>query len=169
MNRCKSFSPAHTSMILLCCVLLGLPDFAVARSGLQSEESAPPFKVQKCRISCLEKVCASFFFSIFLKYIVKRVKIYLCCGNCVFLSASSLDRVFCGDKENPNKIDILSSSPRKTEAYVKRIDIDPFLSDLLIVSLLLCSCCVFACLPSSTAVRDSLRMDPKSSFRVFLR
>lgn len=117
----------------------------------------------------LRKGVCKFLFSIFLKYIVKRVKIYLCCGNCVFLSASSLDRVFWGDKENPNKIDILGSSPRKTEAYVKRIDIDPFLSDLLIVSLLLCSCCVFACLPSSTAVRDSLRMDPKSSFRVFLR
>lgn len=66
MNRCTSLN--HTkSMIVLCCVLLGLPAITLARSGLQSEESAPPFKVQKCRINCLEKVCGNFHY---LKYVI---------------------------------------------------------------------------------------------------
>lgn len=60
MSRCSSF---HSSIVLLLlCILLGLPAITVARSGLQSEESAPPFKVQKCRIGCLEKVRESSLF-----------------------------------------------------------------------------------------------------------
>lgn len=56
MNRCTSAVNKMSLALVVVCVLLGLPDTTVARSGLQSEESAPPFKVQKCRISCLEKV-----------------------------------------------------------------------------------------------------------------
>lgn len=59
MNRCNSYQHKATTVMLLSSVviiLLGLPAATVARSGLQSEESAPPFKVQKCRIGCLEKV-----------------------------------------------------------------------------------------------------------------
>ena len=33
----------------------------VSRGGLQSEDSAPPNKVQKCREGCLEKVRGSLF------------------------------------------------------------------------------------------------------------
>lgn len=51
-------------LVVVCLLICGLVPAAntaaVAasshNSGLQSEESAPPFKVQKCRIGCLEKV-----------------------------------------------------------------------------------------------------------------
>lgn len=40
--------------------------YTSARSGLQSEDSAPPAKVQQCREGCLDKVRLIFFLRVYI-------------------------------------------------------------------------------------------------------
>lgn len=57
----KNYANMNVNLsVLFFMILIG---YATARSGLHSEESAPPAKVQQCREGCLEKVI--FFFNFF--------------------------------------------------------------------------------------------------------
>lgn len=54
MRWCNKSAAAITCLVLVSSIM-GLAG-AVSRGGLQSEDSAPPNKVQKCREGCLDKV-----------------------------------------------------------------------------------------------------------------
>lgn len=58
---CQKLATVITCLVLYSSIF-GLAG-AVSRSGLQSEDSAPPKKVQKCREGCLDKVCVKFLLS----------------------------------------------------------------------------------------------------------
>lgn len=54
MKLCNESWVVVITYLVLVSSILGL---AGAAGGLQSEDSAPPSKVQKCREGCLDKVC----------------------------------------------------------------------------------------------------------------
>lgn len=55
MMLCNESSALLITYLVVVSSILGLAG-AVSRGGLQSEDSAPPSKVQKCREGCLDKV-----------------------------------------------------------------------------------------------------------------
>lgn len=55
MRWCNKSVVAMITHLVLVSSIMGLAG-AVSRGGLQSEDSAPPNKVQKCREGCLDKV-----------------------------------------------------------------------------------------------------------------
>lgn len=55
MMLCNESAAVMITYFVLVSSIMGLAG-AVSRGGLQSEDSAPPSKVQKCREGCLDKV-----------------------------------------------------------------------------------------------------------------
>lgn len=74
MKKCCTKSAALIACLVLVSSIMGLAE-AASKGGLQSEDSAPPNKVQKCREGCLDKVRGSFFILI----------VFRSSGNCVYI------------------------------------------------------------------------------------